>query len=419
MNVKELNEKRAATALKVKELRDKLETEKRGMTAEERTDFDKYSAEITLIDEDIVREKRAEDILKAQAEQHADDRRVIGGKTKEEIREKVNNTFRELILFRAFGIGKMPDLRILSDPNENPFRELRTNAQSTTDNKGGYTIPEGFSNELAIAEKMWGGMEGVSRIIQTDSGNDIPWPATNDTSNVAYQVDEAADLNTSAVDVTFAKALTLKAYKWSSGLVRISQEILEDSYFNMESILADLFGIRMGRGLNAAYTTGAGSGSGTIQGVVTGATNSGVSASGSAITYANLVNLLHSVDPAYRMNARFMFNDATLAYLKKIVDGDIRPLWQPAITQGAPDTILGYPYTINQDMASIGASAKSMLFGDFRNYLIRKVRGDRFKILLERYAELDQVAMVLLRRTDGQLLDAGMHPIKYLVHAAS
>jgi HK97 family phage major capsid protein len=417
MNVKELNEKRAATALKVKELRDKLETEKRGMTAEERTDFDKYSAEITLIDEDIVREKRAEDILKAQAEQHADDRRVIGGKTKEEIREKVNLAFRDLILFRAFGVGQMPDLRILTDPNENPFKELRTNAQSTTDNKGGYTIPEGFSNELAIAEKMWGGMEGVSRIIQTDSGNDIPWPATNDTSNVAYQVDEAADLNTSAVDVTFAKALTLKAYKWSSGLVRISQEILEDSYFNMESILADLFGIRMGRGLNTAYTTGAGTD--TISGVVTGATNSGVSASGSAITYANLVNLLHSVDPAYRMNARFMFNDATLAYLKKLVDGDIRPLWQPAITQGAPDTILGYPYTINQDVASIGASAKSMLFGDFKNYLIRKVRGDRFKILLERYAEYDQVAMVLLRRTDGQLLDAGMHPIKYLVHAAS
>ena len=417
MNVKELNEKRAATALKVKELRDKLEAEKRGMTAEERTDFDKYSNEITLIDEDIVREKRAEDILKAQAEQHADDRRVIGGKTKEEIREKVNLAFRDLILFRAFGVGQMPDLRILTDPNENPFKELRTNAQSTTDNKGGYTIPEGFSNELAIAEKMWGGMEGVSRIIQTDSGNDIPWPATNDTSNVAYQVDEAADLNTSAVDVTFAKALTLKAYKWSSGLVRISQEILEDSYFNMESILADLFGIRMGRGLNTAYTTGAGTD--TISGVVTGATNSGVLASGSAITYANLVNLLHSVDPAYRMNARFMFNDATLAYLKKIVDGDIRPLWQPAITQGAPDTILGYPYTINQDIASIGASAKSMLFGDFRNYLIRKVRGDRFKILLERYAELDQVAMVLLRRTDGQLLDAGMHPIKYLVHAAS
>jgi HK97 family phage major capsid protein len=417
MNVKELNERRAATALKVKELRDKLEAEKRGMTAEERTDFDKYSNDITLIDEDIVREKRAEDILKAQAEQHKDDHVVVGGKTKEEVREQINQTFRQLIRFVAFERGTAPDLRILFDPQVNPFPELRTNAQSTTNNKGGYTIPQGFSNELAIAEKMWGGMEGVSRIIQTDSGNDIPWPSTNDTSNVAYQVSEANDLNTSAVDVTFAQPITLKAYKWSSGLVRISEEILEDSYFNMESILADLFGIRMGRGLNVAYTTGAGTT--TISGVVTGATNSGVSASGSAITYANLVDLLHSVDPAYRMNARFMFNDATLAYLKKIVDGDSKPIWQPTITQNAPDTILGYPYTINQDVASIGVSAKSMLFGDFRNYLIRKVRGDRFKILLERYAELDQVAMVLLRRTDGQLLDAGMHPIKYLVHAAS
>jgi len=255
-------------------------------------------------------------------------------------------------------------------------------------------------------------------VIYTDSGNDIPWPSANDTSNVAYQVDEAADLNTSATDVTFAQAITLKAWKWSSGLVKINEELLEDSYFNMEQILADLFAIRMGRGLNAAYTTGAGTT--TISGVVTGATNASLSSVGAtAITYNNLVDLLHSVDPAYRRNGRFMFNDLTLAYLKKIVDSDSKPIWQPTITQNAPDTILGYPYTINQDVASIGASAKSMLFGDFRNYIIRRVREDRFKILLERYAELDQVAVVLLRRTDGQVLDAGMHPIKYMVHAAS
>jgi HK97 family phage major capsid protein len=418
MNLKDLKEKRATKAMQIKDLRDKLEAENRGLTAGERTTFDAIGKEIDEIDGDIAREARAEEILKAQAVKAEENREVVGGKSKEEVREKINQTFRELILFKAFGIGQMPDMRILKDPVMNPFKELRTNAQSTTDNKGGYTIPTGFSNELAIAEKMWGGMEGVSRIIQTDSGNDIPWPATNDTSNVAYQVSEAADLNTSAVDVTFAEPITLKAYKWSSGLVRISEELLEDSYFNIETILADLFGIRMGRGLNAAYTTGAGTT--TISGVVTGATNSAISSVGAtSITYNNLVDLLHSVDPAYRMNARFMFNDATLAYLRKIVDGDSKPLWQPTITAGVPDTILGYPYTINQDIASIGASAKSVLFGDFRNYLIRKVRGDRFKILLERYAELDQVAMVLLRRTDGQLLDAGMHPIKYMVHAAS
>jgi HK97 family phage major capsid protein len=418
MNLKDLKEKRAAKATQIKDLRDKLEAEKRGLTAEERTQFDALGADIDMIDGDITREQRAEEILKSQAVVAEENRQVVGGKSKEEIREKANDALRKFIMFRAFGRGSEPDMRILTDPSLNPFPELRTNVQSTTDAKGGFMIPEGFSNELAIAEKMWGGMESVSRIITTQSGNDIPWPAANDTSNVAYQVSEAADLNTSAVDVTFAKALTLKAYKWSSGLVKITEEIFEDSYFNINQILADLFGIRMGRGLNAAYTTGAGTT--TISGVVTGATDSGISGVGAAaITYANLVDLLHSVDPAYRMRARFMFNDSTLAYLRKIVDGDSKPLWQPAITAGVPDTILGYQYTINQDVASIGASAKSVLFGDFQNYLIRKVRGDRFKILLERYAELDEVAMVLLRRTDGQLLDAGMHPVKYLTHAAS
>ena len=417
MNLKELKEKRALLATQIKELRDKLTAESRGLTAEERTTFDKIGDDISVIDGDIDRETRAADILKSQIDKAAD-RETIKGKSKEEIRMQANEGFRKLLLHKGFGIGEMPDMRFLSDPELNPFKEYRTNVQSTTVGKGGYTIPEGFSNELAIAEAAWGGMMEVARILRTDSGNDIPWPATNDTAKVAYQVNEAADLNTSAEDVDFTQAVTLKAYKWSSGLVKINQEILEDSYFNLETLLADLFGMRMGRGTNAAYTTGAGTT--TIEGVVTGATDAALSSVGAtAITYANLVDLLHSVDPAYRPNARFMFNDSTLQAIRKIVDGDSRPLWEPNIVQGAPDLILGKPYSINQDVASIGASAKSVLFGDFRNYVIRLVRGDRFKILLERYAETDQIALVLLRRTDGQLVDAGTHPIKYLVHAAS
>jgi HK97 family phage major capsid protein len=174
----------------------------------------------------------------------------------------------------------------------------------------------------------------------------------------------------------------------------------------------------MGRGLNAAYTTGAGTT--TIQGVVTGATNASVaSVDDVTISYANMLNLMGSVDPAYQANARFMFNFSTLTALRGLLDTTNRPLWEPNVQAGAVPTFLGMPYTINQDMASIGASAKSVLYGDFSNYLIREVAQDRLVILRERFADTDEIGIVLLTRRDGQLLDAGMHPIKYLVHAAS
>jgi len=159
-----------------------------------------------------------------------------------------------------------------------------------------------------------------------------------------------------------------------------------------------------------------------MQGVVTGATNSAISSVGAtAITRNNLVDLEHSVDPAYRLNGRFMFNDTTLKYLKKIAfnSNDARPLWQPGMAAGVPDTIDGYPYAINQQMADVGASAKSVLFGDFKNYIIRRVTGDRLIISKEIFVATDQIGIMMLQRRDGQLLDAGTHPIKYMVHAAS
>jgi len=251
--------------------------------------------------------------------------------------------------------------------------------------------------------------------LRTASGNDIPWPATNDTTIKAYLLTEAGNSETSASDVTFSQPVTLKAYKYTSGMVRVSNEILTDSYFDMNTLLRDLFALRMGRGLNAAYTTG--DGSDDVSGVVTGAT-SGATIGSDSITYNNIVDLLHSVDPAYRANARFMFNDSTLKALRKLLDGSSQlPIWQPQISNDVPATILGYPYTINQDVANIGTGLKSMLFGDFSKYVIRIVNGDRLLVVSETYAAYDQIGLVLFRRTDGHLVDAGTHPIKYVTHA--
>jgi HK97 family phage major capsid protein len=143
----------------------------------------------------------------------------------------------------------------------------------------------------------------------------------------------------------------------------------------------------------------------------------GVTAAATDISMDNMIELHHSVDPAYRSKARFMLNDATLLVLKKKKDGQGRYLWQSGIAVKEPDTLDGMPYTINQAMASIATTAKPVLFGDFSKYYIRKVSGLMVLRLSERYAELNQTAFVAFERADGALVDAGTHPLKYIANA--
>jgi HK97 family phage major capsid protein len=158
---------------------------------------------------------------------------------------------------------------------------------------------------------------------------------------------------------------------------------------------------------------------------VTGATlgytagNSTTSGETTSITYDDLVELEHSVDPAYRKNARFMMSDTALKTVKKLKDGIGRPLWMAGLAVKEPDTINSYPYVINQDVAVPAASAKTVLFGDFTNYFIRRVAGVQVLRLTERYADYNQVGFLAFQRWDGQLVDAGTHPIKYLQQSAS
>ena len=294
--------------------------------------------------------------------------------------------------------------------------------QTVTTTAGGYLIPEGFRSDIINAMLAFGGMYSVAQVFKTPTGQDIQWPNNNDTANKAFQI----DINSSPEDDGDNAALvfgrkTLKAYKWTSGLIRVPVELLEDEGLNamLAAYVGDRLKERMWRGLNAAWTTGGGTT--TIEGVVTGATASGVTALVSAISKDNLYDLEASVDPAYYPGARFMLNNSTLTAIKKLSFGsnDDRPLWQPSIRDGAPDTILGHPYTLNQDVASIAANAKTILFGDFKNYVIREVADWRLIRLNERFADSDQVGFTLFTRYDGMVIDAGTHPIKYLVHAAS
>jgi len=295
--------------------------------------------------------------------------------------------------------------------------EIRAQAAGT-DAAGGYTVPEDFSNEIDKAMAMWGPMwdADIVRELSTSNGRKLPWPTVDDTAKTGrIKAENAAVDDDGTDDVVFGEK-QLDAYVYDTGMVRIPIELLQDTAFNIEGLMDDLFGERLGRLANEVLTTG----TGTAQpnGVATAAGASGVTIAAAAITADNIIDVLHSVDPAYRSSpqCRWMFNDATLGYIRKLKDGDGNYLWQMGdVRMGEPAQILGHPYSVNQAMADIGTGNRSILFGDFSRYVVRKVMGFQVLTLRERYAENFQVGMVGFKRFDGELLNSAA--IKAAVHA--
>jgi len=318
-----------------------------------------------------------------------------------------------------------------NDMIKSSLKELGINLaaeQSTTTTGGGYTIPRGFQAELERAVKAFGGMWDSSRIITTASGNVLDWPTVNDTANKAYLLGESVSAATSAAAVTFGTK-AFEAYKYTSGLIQIPTELLQDSAFNIPSLMVELLAERIWRGTNEAFTTA--DGSSKPHGIIHSTNLSyGVSTGNdTALAYDDFVNLEHSVDPGYRnrMGTGFMFHDSVLREAKKIKDTANQPIWNANLMAGtAPATLLGHKYVINQDMPIFWAGNATdndndavALFGDLQKYIIRQVQGMRMVRLNERYGELDQTAFVVFFRVDGELLNAGTNPIKYLRASAT
>ena len=291
----------------------------------------------------------------------------------------------------------------------------RRDLSAVTGSTGGFTVPEGFVNQLEINLLFFGGMMQVADLMRTTSGNDLPWPTADDTSNTGVQLSESTSIGTS-VDPSIGQVV-FKAYKFSSKLILIPQELLEDSAFNLAAVIGQMLGERLGRITNTKMTTG--SGAATPRGIVPASTAGKTTASATAIASDEMLDLLHSVDPAYRNGARWMFHDNILLALRKLKDGQGQYLWVPGLATGQSDVILGHPLTINQDMAdTVTNDAKTVLFGQLNKYKIRQVRQIRLRRLVERYADTDQEGFVAFLRQDGNLLDAGTAPVKHLLQAA-
>ena len=414
---KSLREKRANIIFQAGEVLKTAKSEERELNQEEKEKFDKMHAEAETIKgqyEALERQHDAEQELAQERDQPRDILREDTGEVDpEEEKEMQDLTFRAWLAGGVSGLS--PEQRAHMQQRRTQVPEARALAVGT-DSAGGYTVPPGFVEQIETSMLAFGGMREAAFVMRSDSGNDIEWPTVNDTGNAGALLAENSQV--AEQDVTFGSK-TLGAYKYTSKLVRVSLELLQDSAFNLESYLSGLLGERIARITNTHFTTG--TGSSQPNGVVTAASNGKTGATGqtTSITYEDLVDLEHSVDPAYRRNARFMFHDSSLKAIKKLEDGQGRPLFLPGIAVREPDTILGYKYTINQDVASMEANAKSVLFGDFSKYIIRDVQGISMMRLSERYADYFQVGFVAFSRHDGELLDAGTDPIKYYTNSAA
>lgn len=268
-------------------------------------------------------------------------------------------------------------------------------------------VPEGF---IAAFEKKLlavGGLLQVVDTLRTQTGNPLPWPTVDDTANEGEILAEEADHTTSgtSTDPTIG-SVTLNAHKFSSKPVRVSRELIEDEAIGLAVLLGDLQGERIGKHLNAKCTTG--TGTNEPEGFVTAAAVGKTATATNAIDADELIDLYHSVDPAYRMSdrLRFMMHDSIVAHLRKLKDADNQYLWQSGLQAGVPDRLLGVAVTINQAMASsLAANAKPVAFGDFSKMKLRIVRGLRMRHLVELYAETDQEAFIGFLRADAKLLN--------------
>lgn len=274
---------------------------------------------------------------------------------------------------------------------------------------GGYMVPPAFRDMVIETLLAYGPMLSLADRIDTDSGANLPWPTNDDTANEGAILGESVQI--SEQDLTLGTN-SLDAYMYTSKLVRVSYQLMQDAP-DFERFLARKLGERLARIYNRHATTGTGTAQpdGIVTSATVGVTGSGSLATTGGVSYDNLIDLIESVDDAYLTSmdgARFMMHQSVRKALRKLKDGSNRPIWEPSVQAGSPDSLLGYPIAINNHMATVAQNSKSLLFGSIREaYVIRMVRSNELVRLNERYADFLQVGFFLFGRLDATLQNAG------------
>lgn len=280
-----------------------------------------------------------------------------------------------------------------------PNYEVINALQIGTDSEGGYLVPDEFEKTLVQGLEEENIFRTLAKVITTSSGDrKIPVVSSKGT---ASWIDEEGAIPES--DDTFGQ-VSIGAYKLGT-MIKVSEELINDSVFNIESYLAKEFGRRIGAKEEEAFFIGDGSGKPTGIFNTTGGAEVGITtASATAITIDEIMDFFYSLKSPYRKNATFVMNDATVKAIRKLKDGNGNYIWQPSLTAGTPDTILNRPVVTSTYVPNISAGEKTIAFGDFGYYWVADRQGRSFKRLNEIYAPTGQVGFMATQRVDGKLI---------------
>jgi HK97 family phage major capsid protein len=275
-----------------------------------------------------------------------------------------------------------------------------TNAlQIGTDSEGGYLVPDEYERTLVEALEEENIFRQMAKVIKTSSGDrKIPVVATKGT---ASWIDEEGAYPES--DDSFGQ-VSIGAYKLGT-MIKVSEELLNDSVFDLQSYISREFARRIGAKEEEAFFTGDGKGKPLGVLAATGGAETGVTAaSATAVTADELMDLYYSLKSPYRKKSVWVLNDSTIKAIRKLKDNNGQYLWQPSLTVGTPDTILGRPVKTSAYMPAIAAGAKTIAFGDFSYYWIADRQGRSFKRLNELFAATGQVGFLASQRVDGKMI---------------
>lgn len=399
--VNALLEKRANIWEQAKGLLDKAAEEKRDLSAEEQTQYDRMTADLAELRSRA--DKLKEDEENARASEEALRSLSAGPK-----REKSSTPDGDDDELRAFLRGESRSFEARADRAE--MRDL-TKGTATA---GGNTVPTSFYGQLYSHLIEVAALARYATVLSTDSGENIEVPVTTAFSSGALTAEGAAIAES---DPAFGKR-TLGAYKYAT-LIQASRELIDDTGVDLEGFLAMQAGRAIGNALGAHLVTGDGTNKPT--GIMTSTTlglTGGTGVAG-AFTADNLIDLFYSVIAPYRNSSKaaWLMRDATLATVRKLKGSDNNYLWVPGLA-GAPDTILGKPVATDPNVAAVGVSARSVAFGDMATYFVRLAGGVRFERSDEFAFNSDLVTFRAIIRGDGILADQ-TGAVKHFIGAAT
>lgn len=395
----ELREKRANTWQQMQDLVNLAEREDRDFTAEERATYSRMESDLDALGDRAERIERMEALNSRLSQPSGRPEGLFGEPADERGDEQYAEAFSTFVR------------RGMAQANPEQQASLQRNFQNAavgTGAAGGYTIPPAFRAIMVETMKAFGVMLTEAEVIETDTGANMPWPTNDDTGNLGAILAENQPIVEQ--DVTVGQA-SLDAYMFTSKLVKASIQFLQDSP-NADAWLARKLGERIGRIKSQLYTVGTGTNQpdGVVTSATIGVTGTGSLATTGGIAYDNLVDLMESLDPAYgdHPDAKWMMHQTARKAIRKLKDSTGKPIWEPSVQAGVPDTLIGRAVRVNNDMAAVAQNSLSLGFGNIRAaYVVRQVIGSAALLrLTERYADNLQVGFLAFERADGTLQDA-------------